>query len=392
MGGGAVGRSSGYDAVVVGAGVIGASVAYHLGRAGVRRVAVVERAAAPGLGSSLKAPAGFRHQFSTEVNVRLSLDSLARLHGLREETGRPVTVHREGYLVLASDAGGWRQLQAHVALQRRLGVPVETLSADAAGRLVPLVRTDGVLGAAFCALDGHGPPRELLDALVVGARRSGSRFLTLTTVTALRRRGDRVAGVETDRGPLDAPVVVLAAGAWSGALGAAMGLYLPVRPSKRTLWQTEPLAQTPARLPFVVDLTSGFLFVRRGDRLVFGLPGRPVPPDPPTFDEEPHSALIGAVRAEAARRAPLLARAPVAGAWAGPYEMTPDAQPIIDAVGAVEGLYVAAGFSGHGVMHALAVGRVVADWVTRGRVADLDLSPLSLARFGHAPIGERLVF
>lgn len=383
---------SGYDAVVVGAGVIGASVAYHLGRAGVRRVAVVERAAAPGRGSSLKAPAGFRHQFSTEINVRLSLDSIARLAALGEETGRTVTFHREGYLVLASDEGGWRQLQAHVALQRSLGVPVEMLSADGAGRLVPMLGTDGVLGAAFCPLDGYGSPRELLDALVVGAQRSGSRFLTGTKVTALRRQRDRAAGVETDRGPVNAPVVILAAGAWSGDLGAAMGVRLPVRPSKRTLWETEPLAQPPARLPFVVDLASGLLFVRRGNRIVFGLPGRPVDPDPPTFDEEPQHAQLAAVRAEAARRAPLLARAPIAGAWAGPYEMTPDAQPIVDAIDAVPGLYVAAGFSGHGVMHALAVGRVMAEWVTRGFVADLDLSPLSLARFDRAPDSERLVF
>jgi len=382
-----------YDAIVIGAGMVGLSVAYHLGRAGAGRIAVVERAGDAGQGSSLKAPAGFRHQFSTEVNVRLSLESARRLAALADETGRRVTLHREGYLVLASDPDAWQEMREDAVLQRRLGVPVEELTPAEAGRRVALLGTDGLVGASFCPIDGHFAPGELLDALLEGARRVEVEFLFSRRVTGIATTAGRVAGVATDSGFIEAPAVVLAAGAWSAPIAATVGIDLPIRPSKRTLWRTPPMPDVPERLPFVIDPGSHFVFVGRGQHQVaFGLPGVPVPPDPPTFDDLPHDGLLPAVRQAALRRAPRLATAPIETAWAGVYEMTPDAHPIVDALDAPAGLYVAAGFSGHGVMHALSVGQAVAEWVTEGRSHRVDVRPLALDRFAAGTRTERMVF
>lgn len=365
------------------------SVAYHLARQGVRDVLVVERLESLGLGSTSKATGGFRHQFSTEINIRLSLESLARIEHLTEETGHPVQFLQHGYLLVASSADQMEALRRNLALQQRLGVPAyEVSTAEIAARL-PSLNVSDVVGGTFCPRDGYGDPYEVLQAIARGARDRGVRFWLETEVTGIETAGGRVRAVQTSRGRVETPVVVCAAGAWSARVGQMVGIDLPIRPYRRTLWATGPFPQIGHPTPLVIDVANGFHFRSGGQSVIFTMAD---PDDPPGYNDTPHEAWLPQVLAAAVHRVPVFAEAEVARSWAGLYEVTPDAHPIIGPVPGVEGFIVAAGFSGHGVMHSPATGRIVAELITTGRVSEPDISPLSLERFaGGATFGEKMV-
>lgn len=339
------------DVAVVGAGAIGCSAAFHLAREGLD-VVVLERRAEPGLGSTRCAPAGFRHLFSTEINVRLSLESLAWLDRVEEETGAPFRFERRGYLLVTADEDEAAALRERTELQRRLGVRVEEPRVE---ELWPDARVDDLAGAAFCPDDGTGDALELTRALAAGARAHGAEFRFGVDVTSLDE--------------LDAGQVVLAAGAASARLAE-----LPIAPSRRRLWRTAPHPAADEPRPFLVDLDTSLVCVPRGGAFVFGCPGRAVQPG------------LAGVREAAARRVPWLPEA--RESWEGEYELTPDAHPVVDRLS--ERVVVAAGFSGHGVMHAPAAGRIVADLVA-GRDPG-PIEALAAGRFAAGSRTETLVF
>jgi sarcosine oxidase, subunit beta len=344
--------------VVAGAGVVGASIAYHLALLGAEEVVLADREHVAARATS-KGMGGVRQQFSTEAEVRLAQASIDFFVSLGPECFLQV-----GYLFLATTEEGLAQLEERRELQRRLGVPVERVDPSFVGGL----EVGDVVGAVFCATDGVGDPVAVAHELV---RRAVDLGVDL-------RDGTAAEG-------LDADALVIAAGAASAALGARVGVELPVRPLCRQLLETSPL-ELPDDLPMTIEAESGFHFRRRGNRLVLAMSD----PQPRWTDEERvDETLIPDRLARLARRYPPAAGARIDRAWAGLYDMTPDAHPIVGRVG--DDVYAACGFSGHGFMTSPAVGLALAQEILLGG-SELDLSPYRLDRFaGGAVFPETLV-
>ena len=372
------------DVVVVGAGVIGASIAWHLGRRGVKAL-VLEKEKAPGLGSTGQCAGGVRQQFSTPVNVaisRLSIEAFARMEQELEHDGElywPV-----GYLFCLSDPERWTAFQASSAMQRAQGVAVETLAPGEIAARFPLLESGDLLGGTFCASDGLADPHGVTAAYVAAAKRDGARFEFEREVTGVRVEGGRVKAVVTPQGTVDAPVVVNAAGAHAAAIGALAGVEVPVVPVRRQIFTTQPLDWLPADFPMVVDMKSGVYMHKESGGLLLGLADRD---EPPSFDTNIDFDFRDRVFLAALERLPRLEEAAYRAGWGGLYEVTPDHNAILGPSG-VEGFLLANGFSGHGFMHAPGVGLLLADWIVDGRPR-LDLSALSLERFaGRALAAE----
>lgn len=335
--------------VVAGAGSVGASIAYHLALAGARDVVLADRAEVAS-GATGKAMGGFRQQFSSAAEVALARASLP----LFQELGSPL-FESVGYLFLATSAQGWTELRERADLQQRLGVPVEEVDP---GR-VPGLRTDDVHGAVACWEDGVAEPAAVTRELVRRAAGLGVEVKEHVDARGLSR-----------------DVLVIACGAGSPELHHE----LPVRPLCRQLVDVGPVAGLPADLPMTIEDETTFHFRRRGDTLRLAMTE---PTARWTSEEVVDDALVDDWRARLAHRYPAAAGAPVVRAWAGLYDMTPDAHPILDWVG--DGVYAACGFSGHGFMQSPAVGRAVAAELLSEK-AELDLAPYRLARFESGTI------
>jgi sarcosine oxidase, subunit beta len=372
------------DVVIVGGGVVGASAAYHLAVAGAGSVLLLERAEQLGTGSTGACAGGFRHQFSSEVNILLSLASVPMIIGFQEAHGIPLDVSQDGYLFLVRAESSWKDFLASVELQRSLGVEVEVLTPLDASRLIPGIEVDGMIGATFGPRDGIADPSGLTLGYATAARRAGAEIDTGVTVVGIDVSDDRVAGVSTSAGLVSTPVVVNAAGPWAGPLAATAGVDLPIDPIHRPVVVTGPFAEAPARRTLVVDADTTFYFHREGEGVLMGMGGRDEKPSfEITVDE---SFLADELLPTAIRVFPPLENADLRYRWAGLYEMTPDRHPILGEAPSVQGLFLANGFSGHGFQHAPVVGKLLAEMIVEGRAHTVDVSSPGLERFSRGPL------
>jgi len=320
-----------------------------------------------------------RHQFGTEVNIRLSIESIRMLERFEDELGQPIGLKQCGYLFLLTAPEDVAAFQANVALQHQLGVQTEWLSAVEARARVPLLVTEDVLGGTFYARDGLCDPSGVVAGYVAGARRLGAALLTDVAVTGFRVVGSRVVGVETSAGVVETDMVVNAAGPQAGLVGRMLGVDLPIEPLRRQMLVTTPLPTVPDEFPFVIDFGAGLYFHREGPGV---LTGQSNPSEVFGFDESVDLEWEQRHLAASVQRMPLLAEAGLAHHWAGLYEMTPDAHPLIGALPGLLNAYVVAGFSGHGFMHGPIAGKLLAEVMLDGRASTLDITALSPSRFG----------
>ncbi|HEY1277197.1 MAG TPA: FAD-binding oxidoreductase [Thermoleophilaceae bacterium] len=354
--------------VVAGGGVIGASIAFHLAEAGVEGVLLVERAEL-GSGSTGRGAGGVRAMFSDELNVSIGVRSLERWGEFGERPGGEIDLARVGYLFLLDRPEDVSAFERDVAMQNRLGLPSRMLATAEAGELSPLAGLDGVLGAAFCPLAGHATPDATVQGYAAGARRHGASIATRCEVTGVQTEDGAIAAVETSRGTVATEALVCAAGVGSAAIGAMAGVDLPVTAERRRIAYTGPIDGTPERIPMTIDFATGFYFHREGPGLLFGT----------NSTAEAETDWLEHAEPVIARRAPVLAEAPIAGGWSGLYEMSPDHNALIgEAAGPSRFLY-ATGFSGHGFQQAPAVGEIVRD-LYLGREPFVDVSPLTVER------------
>ncbi len=377
------------DAIVIGGGIVGLSAAYHLAAAGIHDVVLLEREAGLGLGSTGRCAGGFRHQFSSEVNVRLSLASNPLIRTFSEVHGLPLDLHLDGYLFLCRDPATWQAHREAAAMQRRLGARVELLSATDCRALIPGLAVDDVAGATFGPDDGLADPSGLVAGYATIARRVGARIRTGTEVRAVRTSADgsRVTGVETAEDQVEAPIVVLAAGVWSPAIAATAGVELAVEPHPRELAQTTDFPGRPERRTLVVDTASTCFFHREGNGVLMGVPPAT---DPATFSTTPSPGFVADELLPAAiRLLPAVEAAALATSWVGLYEMTPDHHPLIGPVAGLDGLLVGTGFSGHGFQHAPITGLLLAEFAIHGTARTVDITSLRPDRFADGqPILE----
>jgi sarcosine oxidase subunit beta len=370
--------------VVIGAGVIGASCAVHLARAGLR-VLVVDRAEAPGEGSTGRATGGFRAQYATAINVRLSLLARERLHTFLDETGVDPGFRQVGYLWLATSVAELAELRTANELQRREGLrEAELVGPYELGTLNPYLETAGLVGGAWCPTDGVLRPTEILRGYLELGQRLGAELRWGEPVIELARgEGDRITAVITPHGRYEAGVVVNATGAWAAAAARLAGVELPVVPLRRQVAITEPTEALPSTFPMTIWPGDGFhLRVRDGRVLLL----RPTPGDPQDpFCDQVEPGWLDEIAATATARVPALrgVRLDRARAWAGLYEMSPDHHAVLGWAPGCPNLLLVNGSSGHGVMHAPALGLLAAEIAVHGAARSLDVHALRPSRFAE---------
>ncbi|GEM89276.1 NAD(P)/FAD-dependent oxidoreductase [Oceanithermus desulfurans] len=369
-----------YDALIIGAGIVGAAVAYRLAERGLR-VAVLEADSVPAAQATAKSAAGVRVQFSEAVNVRLSWASIQEYRTFEEVFGVSSGYRPIGYLFLVPE-GAEAAYERALATQKRLGVPVERLAPGEAKKLADF-DPDGVAFATWGPADGVIDPHLVAHAYLKAARGRGAELFTETPLLRAGRRG-RAWRVETPAGSFTAPVVVNAAGAWAGEVARRAGFELPVEPVRRMVFMTGPMPEARG-LPLTVDVATGFYLRGEGERVLFG---RSNPEEPPGFREGMDWGWLEPTLEAGLARFPWLERAGLdqRASWWGYYAVTPDHNPILGWMPGVEGWVNAAGFSGHGVQQAAAVGRALAEEVVDGRAHSIEIDPLRYERFERGKI------
>ncbi len=376
------------DVVIIGSGIVGSSVAYHLAKAGCTNVLVVEREAHQGKGSTGKSMGGVRAQFATTVNIQMSRYSIDFFATFDEQLGYPADYRPHGYLFCATNDRHLEYLKTNRERQLALGVKnVELISREDIVKILPQLRVDDVLGGTYCPTDGFVDPHSVMMGFMLKARERGVRLWLDTKVTAIEVDNGLVTGVTTTRGFISTPIVVNAAGAWAAEVALMAGAELPVEPLRRQLVPTEPFDGLPKLFPMVIDMSTGFHFRREGKGILLAWND---PEETPGFKTDFDASFVEKILTRAASRVPCLADAAVnpRRAWAGLYEMTPDHHAIIGPAPNVKGLFFVNGFSGHGVMHSPASGRITSDLILYGRSDLIDTTLIGLERFATGRLLE----
>jgi sarcosine oxidase subunit beta len=359
------------DIVVIGAGIMGLAIAYHLARLGTTNIVVVDKSYLCG-GASGRNGGGVRAQWSSEANVRLMQESIRLCREFASEMKINVWFRQGGYLFLARTEAKRRALEASVKLQNECGLATRMLTGKEAQTIVPELDPAGVVAASYNADDGVVFPWPFVWGYADAAQRLGVRIATFTSVVGLDTEGSRITGVRTEPAP-DTPAdrgatvarsirttkVVNAAGAWSPEIARMLGVELPNVPHRHEICSTEPLK--PWLRPLVAELESGLYFSQstRGE-IVWGIGQERVPPG---LNQESSFAFLGRYANALRRTCPVLGEVKVLRQWAGCYDLTPDANPIVGPVDAVEHFYQASGFMGHGFMMAPIVGKLIAQYI-----------------------------
>ena len=367
--------------VIVGGGVVGTSAAFHLAEAGAD-VVLIERASL-GSGSTSKAAGGVRTQFSDVLNIEIAKRSLDAFRDFGQRPGWEIDLEQVGYLFVLTRVSDVEAFARSVALQNELGLESRMLTADETRALCPLLDGEDVIAGAFSPGDGHATPEGVVQGYAFAARAHGAIIRVGCEVSAIRvdDRGQITEVVTTD-GAIRTPTVICAAGAWSRACGAMVGVDLPVSPLRRQILFTEAIDGLPGDLPMTIDFETSFYFHREGPGLLMGMSD---PREKPGFTVETSDDWIPGLMDVVRRRAPRIADVGIRGGWAGLYEMTPDHNAIIGEAARVSRFLYATGFSGHGFLQGPAVGEILRDMVLR-RPTFVDVSPLSVERFNAAAL------
>lgn len=366
--------------VVIGGGVIGTSAAFHLSEAGVD-VVLVERGQLGG-GSTGRAAGGVRTQFSDVLNIEIAKRSLAAFRDFAHRPGWEIDLKEVGYLFVITREEDLGAFEQSVALQREHGLDSRILTSRETCELCPLLEGDDILAGSFSPSDGHATPDGVVQGYASGARACGAHLRTGCDVLAISTSGDQITEVVTSAGPIRTNAVICAAGPWSRACGAMVGVELPVLPLRRQILFTEPMDGLPGQLPMTIDFESSFYFHREGPGLLIGMSD---PRETPGFSIETTEDWIPSLMAVLRRRAPRIADVGIRGGWAGLYEMTPDHNAIIGEADTVSRFLYATGFSGHGFLQGPAVGEILRDMVLR-RPSFVDIAPLGADRFDAAAL------
>ncbi len=371
-----------YDAVITGGGVIGASIAYHLALDGLKKILVIDKNPAPGLGSTGKATGGFRAQFGSGINIKLSLLSRKKLLSFKNETGVDSCFQQRGYLFIAQNEHELNTLKQANLLQKSCGLDeAEIIGAEEIKKLNPHIKYNGIIGGAFCNSDGFISPIQILKGYTEAAERLGVKFQYGTEVTGFFSEEGNIKSVTTAGDSISAGIFINAAGAWAGEIAKLAGADIPLKPLKRQVAVINKKNLLPESLPMTIWTGSSFHFRMRDGNLILLLPDEPVSKEP--FSTEVEDKWLDKVFAIAKDKIPCLqnCRVDKAASWAGLYEMSPDEHVMLGLAVGKNNFYLANGSSGHGVMHSPAIGQLLAEIILDGKSKSIDTHELSPARF-----------
>jgi len=371
------------DVVIIGGGIVGSSVAYHLAERGCTNVLIVDREDRQGMGSTAKSMGGVRAQFATSINIRMSLYSIDLFSKFEEVTGHTAGYTPQGYMFVATNDRHLDYLKSNMQQQRACGLTgVELVTREDILKTVPQIVADDVVGGTFCPTDGFVDPYSVMTGFSKRAREQGVKLWLETEVTGIDLKQGAVAGVQTSRGYVSTRAVVNAAGPWAASVGRLASVDLPVEPLRRQIVKTEPFEQLSSRLPMVIDMSTGFHFRPEGSSYLMAWPD---PEETYGFRTDFDYGFIEKILTRAVSRVPVFADVEVnpRRCWAGMYEVTPDHHAIIGRAPGVDGMFLANGFSGHGVMHSPATGRIVSDLILDGTSSFTDSQMLRAERFAE---------
>lgn len=374
------------DVVIIGAGIVGSSIAYHLTAEGCSNILLIERESSTGKGSTGKSMGGVRAQFSMPVSIQMSLYSIPFYASFEDRLGFPCDYRPQGYLFCATSENHMAYLRTNYAQQVKMGLKnVRLVAGDEIRSMFPQLRGDDIVGGSFCSTDGFVDPYSAMNGFMTWACDHGASLWKNTVATAIEKDDLGVISVETTRGAVATRKVVNCAGAWAAGVAALVGIDLPVQPLRRMLVPSEPFDEFPHTAPMIVDMSNGFHFrpEARGFLLAWN-----DPEETPGFKTDFDPGFIEKILTRAADRVPCFANLPVnpKRAWAGLYEMTPDHHPILGEAPGVPGFFLANGFSGHGVMHAPATGKILSDLILTDKTDLINVSLLGLSRFAEGKL------
>ncbi len=365
------------DIVIIGGGVMGASAAYHLAQRGLKNIVLLEKEDFFGQGATGRCAGGVRYQFSTEINVKLSIESLPMIERFKEEIGQEVSYKQCGYLLVAINEKDANAFRYNVKLQNKLGVSTQLLSGDEVRERLPLMKFDDAIVGTFNPKDGTVDPNSVVMGYISAAQKMGVKAITGAEVVGVSLLGDYVEEAQTTLGTIKTRMILNAAGPWAGQIGQMAGINIPVIPLRRQMFTTSPLKEVPSDFPFVIDFARSLYFHREGEGLLIGMSNQDEQPGTDqSVDEDFELVNLDA----AIERMPLVEKAQRASHWAGLYEVTPDAHPIFGGT-PVNGFYLCTGFSGHGFMHGPISGKLMSEFILDGKYSSLDVSMLDLKRF-----------
>ena len=364
------------DVVIIGGGIVGLSIAYYLALKKAGRIVLFEKGQL-GEGSTSRCVGGIRTQFSTEINIRFSLESLKTFEQFGEEFGVNPEFKRIGYLFFATTDWEMEIFKENIKLQKKFNIPVELLSPDEISTRWPYLRIDDILGGTFCSWDGYAGPSEILSGFAGGAKRAGVKIYEGAEVTGISSEKGKVKGVKVGEEVISTSTVINAGGPYAASIGEMVGIKIPVKPLRRQIFVTAPFHLTDCPFPLTIDFHRGWYFRQEGDGLLLSGP----------LDLEPSFNLnidyeaMAETSENSMSRVPVLEKARIARGWAGLYEISPDNHAIMGRVPEVEGFILANGFSGHGFQHSPGVGKVISELIVNGKAITIDISSLSIERF-----------
>lgn len=369
------------EVVIAGAGIVGSSIAYHLTEQGVTDIILLERETHQGKGSTGKSMGGVRAQFSTDSSIRMSLYSIPFYATFDERLGHPAGYRPQGYMFCATEQRHMDYLRANYARQVSAGLKdVRLIDTHEIQERVPQLRVDDIIGGTFCPTDGFVDPYSVMTGYTLKALERGVKIWREAEVTGVQTSGGSISGVETSKGVISTRKLVNACGAWSASVARMAGFDLPVEPLRRMLVPSEPFDKVSHAAPMTIDMSTGFHFRPEGRGVLMAWNDLT---ETPGFKMSFERGFVEKVLIHAVSRVPVMEEMEVnpSRAWAGLYEMTPDHHPVLGPAPGLDGFYFANGFSGHGVMHSPATGKILADLMLHGATDLIDWRLLDFNRF-----------
>ncbi|HHW02449.1 MAG TPA: FAD-binding oxidoreductase [Thermoanaerobacterales bacterium] len=364
------------EVVIIGGGISGLSIAFNLASMGMRDVVVLEKSYLFS-GSTGRCGAGVRQQWGTEMNCALGKATCEIFENLNEilDFEDDIEFKQGGYLMMAITEKEVEQFKKNIELQHSMGIPSVMLTPQEALDIVPELNIEGILACTFCQKDGHANPFKTMQAYAEAAKRHGAEIYTYTEATGIDVVEGRVRGVQTNKGYISTDKVVIAAGAWSKQVGEMAGCDVPVRPERHQILVTEPV--NPILGPMLMSFAGNiYLQQEPGGEFIMGF-GKDEPPEHKVTSTW---EFVETMCQKATRYLPYMKNVRIVRQWAGLYEMSPDAQPILGKAEEVEGIYLATGFSGHGFMFGPITGQLMAEYIL-GLPTTLPIDKLDVGRF-----------
>lgn len=364
------------DVVIIGGGIMGLSVAFHLVRQSQIKIILLEKDLLTQASTGLSV-GGIRQQFSHPANILLSQETLRQFKQSQDLFGDNIDFHQVGYLFLTQDNDMWSDFCLNVDLQRQYRVPVETLSPEEIKSQWPFLEAENLKGGTFCQEDGYADPYQVAMTLASFSRRKGVHIFEHTKALALQIKNNRIQGVHTSKGTISTPIVVNAAGPWGGEVAKMAGLDIPVKPFRRQVFTTKAFRGITGSIPMIIDQDTLFYFRKEGPGILMGMSDKD---EPSSFNTHVTQSFLEKLIETALQRAPVLGQAEILRGWGGLYAVTPDENPIIGEISERRGLFCAVGFSGHGFQHGPAVGRILSELILQKKT-EFDISPFAYERF-----------